>query len=275
MIEAKKIDKDLDWLRQVSKDVDLSSDDISEDIKILEDYCLEHEVFAMAAVQLGIPKRLVYIKNTDLDKVDDEEWNEATILVNPVIKKREGLTQYWEACASCLDNCGRVLRPYKIDLEYFDNIETAQTILKEGGVDGVLEIVKTNDTPPIKGFMYYGEQEIPGSVQEEIKNQLTQEQRNLLVELAKIPAWMVILIIAREFIISGFRTIAADNGVVIAASYWGKFKTTFQMIAVCLLIADIQAIALVTQIVLWIAVILTVVSLVDYLVKNKDVMKDK
>lgn len=96
-----------------------------------------------------------------------------------------------------------------------------------------------------------------------------------LVELEKIPAWMVILIIAREFIISGFRTIAADNGVVIAASYWGKFKTTFQMIAVCLLIADIQAIALVTQIVLWIAVILTVVSLVDYLVKNKDVMKDK
>ena len=68
---------------------------------------------------------------------------------------------------------------------------------------------------------------------------------------------------------------AADNGVVIAASYWGKFKTTFQMIAVCLLIADIPALAVVTQIVLWIAVILTVVSLVDYLIKNKDVMKDK
>lgn len=96
-----------------------------------------------------------------------------------------------------------------------------------------------------------------------------------LVELEKIAAWMVILIIAREFIISGFRTVAADNGVVIAASYWGKFKTTFQMIAVCLLIADIPALAVVTQIVLWIAVILTVVSLVDYLIKNKDVMKDK
>lgn len=96
-----------------------------------------------------------------------------------------------------------------------------------------------------------------------------------LVELEKIAAWMVILIIAREFIISGFRTVAADNGVVIAASYWGKFKTTFQIIAVCLLIADIPALYVVTQIVLWIAVILTVVSLVDYLVKNKDVMKDK
>ena len=86
---------------------------------------------------------------------------------------------------------------------------------------------------------------------------------------------MVIIIIAREFIISGFRLVASDNGVVIAASYWGKFKTTFQMVAVCLLIADVEALSLVTQIVLWIAVILTVVSLVDYLVKNKDVMKEK
>lgn len=95
-----------------------------------------------------------------------------------------------------------------------------------------------------------------------------------LIELDRIPSWMVVIIIAREFTISGFRLIAADNGVVIAASYWGKFKTTFQMIAVCLMIADIEALALVTTIFIWIAVILTVVSLVDYLVKNKAVMKE-
>lgn len=95
-----------------------------------------------------------------------------------------------------------------------------------------------------------------------------------LIELNKIPSWMVIIIIAREFIISGFRLVASDNGVVIAASYFGKFKTTFQMVAVCLMIADIPALALVTQIVLWIAVILTVVSLIDYLIKNKEVMKE-
>lgn len=95
-----------------------------------------------------------------------------------------------------------------------------------------------------------------------------------LIELDRIPSWMVIVIIAREFIISGFRLVAADNGVVIAASYWGKFKTTFQMVAVCLLIADIEALGLFAQIVLWIAVILTVVSLVDYLIKNKNVMKE-
>lgn len=95
-----------------------------------------------------------------------------------------------------------------------------------------------------------------------------------LIELGRIPAWMVILIIAREFIISGFRLVASDNGVVIAASYWGKFKTTFQMAAVCLLIADISQLKLFTQIILWVAVILTVVSLLDYLAKNKDVMRE-
>ena len=93
-----------------------------------------------------------------------------------------------------------------------------------------------------------------------------------LVSLNRIPAWIVIIIIAREFIISGFRLIAADNGRVIAASYWGKFKTTFQMIIVILMIADISQLFILTQIIMYVALILTVVSLVDYLVKNKDVM---
>lgn len=95
-----------------------------------------------------------------------------------------------------------------------------------------------------------------------------------LVELSRIPAWVVIIIISREFIISGFRLVASDNGVVIAASYWGKFKTTFQILMICLMIADLPPLALVTQIVMWVAVALTVVSLVDYLIKNKDVMLD-
>ncbi len=95
-----------------------------------------------------------------------------------------------------------------------------------------------------------------------------------LVELARIPAWVVIVIIAREFIISGFRLVASDNGVVIAASYWGKFKTTFQILMICLMIADLPSLALVTQIVMWVALALTVISLVDYLIKNKSVMQD-
>ena len=95
-----------------------------------------------------------------------------------------------------------------------------------------------------------------------------------LVEMGRIPAWIVIIIISREFIISGFRLVASDKGVVIAASWWGKFKTTFQMAMIVLMIADLPVLAIVTQIVMWIALILTVVSLADYLMKNKDVMKD-
>ena len=95
-----------------------------------------------------------------------------------------------------------------------------------------------------------------------------------LIELDRILSWIVIIIISREFIISGFRLVAADNRVVIAANYWGKFKTTFQMIMVCLMIANIEALALLTQIVMWIAVVLTIISLVDYLAKNKGVLLD-
>lgn len=96
-----------------------------------------------------------------------------------------------------------------------------------------------------------------------------------LTGLGRIPSYMVVIIIAREFTISGFRLIAADNGVVIAASYWGKFKTTFQMIMICLMIANIEALSVLTTIVMWVALVLTVVSLVDYLMKNKDVLKDQ
>jgi len=95
-----------------------------------------------------------------------------------------------------------------------------------------------------------------------------------LIEMNRIPAWVVIVIISREFIISGFRLVASDNHVVIAASYWGKFKTTFQMIMVCLMIANIPALSILTQIVMWIALVLTIVSLIDYIVKNKNVIFD-
>ena len=95
-----------------------------------------------------------------------------------------------------------------------------------------------------------------------------------LIELNALPAWMVIVIISREFIISGFRLIASDNGVVIAASYWGKFKTTFQMVSVVLLILDIPALAFVTTICVWIALVLTIVSLVDYIYKNHKILTE-
>ena len=98
-----------------------------------------------------------------------------------------------------------------------------------------------------------------------------------LIELDRLAAWIVIVIIAREFIISGFRLVASDNGVVIAASYWGKFKTTFQMLMVIVLILDIQMpfFQILGTVLTYVALILTVVSLIDYVVKNKDVLKDQ
>ncbi len=96
------------------------------------------------------------------------------------------------------------------------------------------------------------------------------------VELSYMQAWIVIVIIAREFIISGFRLIASDNGVVIAASYWGKFKTIAQMITCILLIVQLPFawVDVVEQVFIWLSLILTVVSLCEYIWKNRDVLKE-
>lgn len=98
-----------------------------------------------------------------------------------------------------------------------------------------------------------------------------------LIQTGQLAAWIVVIIIAREFIISGFRLIASDNGVVIAASYWGKFKTTFQMLMVIVLILNVQMpfFQILGKILTYAALILTVVSLIDYFVKNKDVLKEQ
>ena len=98
-----------------------------------------------------------------------------------------------------------------------------------------------------------------------------------LIQTGQLAAWIVIIIISREFIISGFRLIASDNGVVIAASYWGKFKTTFQMLMVIALILNLpytwfQALG---TVLIYVSLALTIISLIDYIVKNKDVLKDQ
>lgn len=95
-----------------------------------------------------------------------------------------------------------------------------------------------------------------------------------MIELGQLPSWYVITVIAREFIISGFRLVAADNGIVIAASWWGKFKTTFQMFTVILLILNIPALHTVTMIIAGIAFVLTLVSLLDYIMKNHKVITE-
>lgn len=161
-IEAITIRDNEPFLRQVSSPVDIQNDkELMNDIDILDQFCKENSVMAMASIQLGIPKRIVYLKNTNLDIINKiqnnsnseevKNYNEKKVLINPTILKREGLTEYWEACASCLDNMGRVLRPYKIELEYYDidgnqKVETFEgfesTVLSHelDHLDGILHI---------------------------------------------------------------------------------------------------------------------------------------
>lgn len=94
-----------------------------------------------------------------------------------------------------------------------------------------------------------------------------------LVDVGKLSAWIVIVIISREFIISGFRLIASDSGIVIAASYWGKFKTVFQMAMIIVLIADLGGFFdFLGNLLVWVALVLTIISLLDYVLKNKQIL---
>lgn len=133
MEKVKKItiEDNEEFLRQVSKSVIFPDKELENDIKLLEQYFTESDTtLALAAVQIGIPKRFIYLKNTDLEVIErknndqeteeDKLHNEQRILINPVIVSREGLTEYWEACASCLDNLGKLKRPYKIVIRYQD-----------------------------------------------------------------------------------------------------------------------------------------------------------
>ena len=94
-----------------------------------------------------------------------------------------------------------------------------------------------------------------------------------LTSMNRLNVIVALVIIAREFIISGFRLVASDNGIVIAASYWGKFKTVSQMALIIVLIMDLGGVWNVVGTVLtWVALLLTIVSLIDYIAKNKQVL---
>ncbi|MBD9219727.1 CDP-diacylglycerol--glycerol-3-phosphate 3-phosphatidyltransferase [Anaerotignum sp. MSJ-24] len=93
-----------------------------------------------------------------------------------------------------------------------------------------------------------------------------------MIELGMLPAWVVIIIISREFIITGFRLIAAEGGLVIAASWWGKIKTVTQMAMIILMLLGVNKV--IGTILVVLATIFTVVSGVDYIVKNISVLKN-
>ena len=120
--KVKKIDNDLDYLKQISSDVILPDEELENDILLLKEFSKETGCLAMAAVQLGIPKRLIYVRNTNLDDLENRSLDEEVVLINPKIINMTGHVRYWEACASCLDNMGLVDRPYQIEVEYYNGI---------------------------------------------------------------------------------------------------------------------------------------------------------
>ena len=132
-INKKTIENDEAFLRQISKEVDFRDNSYLDVIDKLAYYCKNDDnILAIASVQLGIPLRLIYLKKTNLDEFENKEYNEMKVMINPVIISKEGLTRYWEACASCLDNTGLVERPYKIEVEYYDEEKTKHREVFEG-----------------------------------------------------------------------------------------------------------------------------------------------
>lgn len=141
-----------DFLRQKSKIVNFKDKNLKEEIDLLDKYCKDTVCFALSAVQIGIPKRIIYLKNTTLDiDIKNKGYNESKILINPVIISKKGLTEFWEACYSCGEYMGLVDRPYQITIEYYDisrnkNIETfngfEETVLSHeyDHLDGILHI---------------------------------------------------------------------------------------------------------------------------------------
>lgn len=96
-----------------------------------------------------------------------------------------------------------------------------------------------------------------------------------MVQLGDLASWVVIIILAREFAITGFRTLAMEANIVMAASWWGKVKTTVQMIMIIVVLLDLPfvSISVVEDILIGLAVFFTILSGGDYIIKNKQVLK--
>jgi len=168
-LQSISIENNEQYLRQISKKVNITDPELHNNIVVLQNYCIQNDVMAMAAVQLGIPKRIVYVKNTNLDilnkrltdegKEETNDYNEAKVVINPEILSREGITTFWEACASCSWYegeikkwyAGKVKRPYKIKVrysdlegvqheEYFEGFESTVLCHEIDHLDGILHI---------------------------------------------------------------------------------------------------------------------------------------
>ena len=126
------------YLRQISIDVDFTNDEYKKDIEELREFCLNSECYALAPIQIGIPKRIIFIRNTSTDMTNNnKDYNEEIIYINPIIKNMYGHTRFLEGCGSCRYSNGNYVvglvdRPYKIEVEYFDINGEKQNKIIEG-----------------------------------------------------------------------------------------------------------------------------------------------
>ena len=133
MLTALTINGYEDFLRQTSKVVDFADEELSQNLKDIREYCSNHDLlYALACIQLGIPKRIVYIKSTKPNDTTANDLKDQVLMINPKILSQQGKTEFWEACVSGLDNFGLVERPYKITVEYQDEAGNKKTQAFEG-----------------------------------------------------------------------------------------------------------------------------------------------
>lgn len=164
MLKRITIEDNEKYLRQISSDIDFIKDDINKYLEDIKEFCENSELFALAPVQVGIPKRIIYVRNTsqDMTKNSNSLYNEDIIYINPVIKKMYGHTKFLEGCGSCKFSddtyiTGVLDRPYKIEIEYYDinaqkrmktieGFETTVFCHEYDHLNGILHMDRINET---------------------------------------------------------------------------------------------------------------------------------
>ena len=159
-LDRKTIENDEKYLRQISAPVDFEKDNYLEYIKQLKKYCATHYCYALAPVQIGIPKRIIYVKNTqqNMDNNVVDGYDESIIYINPIIVASKGQTRFLEGCESCMyiENgknihyAGIVDRPYSIDIEYYD----VNGNIKQKTIDGFEATIFSHEFDHLNGILH-------------------------------------------------------------------------------------------------------------------------
>ncbi len=151
-IKIKHIKNDLEFLRQRSEEVDFSKDDVKSYIDLLDKATKKFNLYAISPVQIGLPKRIIFFRNTNenMDKNFDDEYSVGEVMINPIIKEQIGETLFLEGCGSCYPFCSYVKRPYKILVEYYNELGEK----KEETIEGFKATVFSHEFDHLNGILH-------------------------------------------------------------------------------------------------------------------------